>query len=138
MEVKIDLFVSFYSLLELDSNQISIHSMAKLYMVLFEISKLLNWGLDKKTLSILVSLAENGINPEAIAAVYIELKRETAALKVSNSANGLSCGGIFCNEKEVINQIHFLIALLYWFAFKLYSNLIRCNFKIIKDNLYII
>ncbi len=46
-------------------------------------SQILNCGLDQKTLSILVSLIENGFNPEALAAVVKELKRETDALKVN-------------------------------------------------------
>ena len=33
-------------------------------------------------MSILASLIENGVNPEALAAVVKELKRETEALKV--------------------------------------------------------
>ncbi|CAI2383112.1 unnamed protein product [Moneuplotes crassus] len=51
--------------------------------ILYEISKLLNCGVNKKTLAILLSLTANGVNPEAIAAVYKELKRETAALKAA-------------------------------------------------------
>jgi len=49
---------------------------------MFEMSQILNCGLDQKTLSILASLIENGVNPEALAAVVKELKRETDALKV--------------------------------------------------------
>ena len=45
-------------------------------------SQLLNCGLDKNTLSVLVSLIENGVNPEALAEVVKELRRETQALKV--------------------------------------------------------
>lgn len=52
--------------------------------VLHEISQILNTGLDKSTLSILVSLCENGVNPEALAAVVRELKREAAALKAGD------------------------------------------------------
>ncbi len=51
--------------------------------VLYEISWLLDCGVPKNTLSILVSLVENGVNPEAVAAVYKELIRETEALWVS-------------------------------------------------------
>ena len=51
-------------------------------IVLFEISQILNCGLDKQSLSILVSLCENGVNPEALSAVVKELKRESSALKV--------------------------------------------------------
>lgn len=35
--------------------------------VLHEISSILNTGLDKHTLSLCVSLCENGVNPEALA-----------------------------------------------------------------------
>ena len=51
-------------------------------LVLFELSQILNCGLDRQTLSILVSLCENGANPEALAAVVKELQRESLALKV--------------------------------------------------------
>lgn len=44
-------------------------------------SRVLNCGLDRRTLSILVSLCENGVNPEALAAVVKELRRESAAVK---------------------------------------------------------
>lgn len=43
----------------------------------------MNCGLDQRQLSILASLIENGVNPEALAAVVKELKRETEALKVN-------------------------------------------------------
>jgi hypothetical protein len=32
--------------------------------ILYEISKILDTGLDKKTLEILIALCENGVNPE--------------------------------------------------------------------------
>lgn len=51
--------------------------------ILYEMAQLLNTGLDRTSLSILVSLCENGVNPEALAAVVRELKREAAALKLA-------------------------------------------------------
>ena len=45
---------------------------------LHEISRLVNAGVDKQTLAILVSLCEQGVNPEALAAVVLELRREAA------------------------------------------------------------
>jgi mitotic-spindle organizing protein 1 len=54
--------------------------------VIFEISKLLNTGLDRETLAILVSLCESGVNPEALGAVVKELRREAQAVKVSAGA----------------------------------------------------
>lgn len=45
-----------------------------------EISQLLNTGLDDDTLKVCVQLLEAGVNPEALAAVVRELRRETASL----------------------------------------------------------
>ena len=38
--------------------------------ILYEVSKILNTGLDRNTLAILVGLCEAGVNPEALAAPY--------------------------------------------------------------------
>lgn len=50
---------------------------------LMEISNLLNTGLDAETLAICVKLCEAGVNPEALAAVVKELRREAAALQAN-------------------------------------------------------
>lgn len=68
--------------------------------VVEEISALLNTGLDRETLSILVSLCELGVNPEALAAVVSELRREAAALQAAEAgevggATSTSGGGGF-------------------------------------------
>ncbi|KAH7059231.1 mitotic-spindle organizing gamma-tubulin ring associated-domain-containing protein, partial [Linnemannia elongata] len=52
--------------------------------VLTEMSSILNTGLDRETLSVCVSLCESGVNPEALAAVIKELRRESASTRVSN------------------------------------------------------
>ena len=57
----------------------------ELRIVLNEMSQLLNCGLDQRTLTLLVALIENGVNPEALASVVKELQRETRALKVNQS-----------------------------------------------------
>ena len=48
--------------------------------VAFEISKLLDCGLDKESLALLIALCENGVNPESLAVVIRELHREASAL----------------------------------------------------------
>ncbi|KAI0793873.1 mitotic-spindle organizing gamma-tubulin ring associated-domain-containing protein [Fomes fomentarius] len=53
---------------------------------LFDISQLLNTGLDKETLATCVGLIESGVNPEALAAVVQELRRESAAAR--STTNG--------------------------------------------------
>lgn len=50
-----------------------------------QISQILDTGLDKETLSILIALCESGVNPEALAAVVRELRREAARLKSEQS-----------------------------------------------------
>ncbi|KAK4190031.1 mitotic-spindle organizing gamma-tubulin ring associated-domain-containing protein [Podospora australis] len=44
--------------------------------ILHEISTILNCHLDRRTLSICISMIENGVNPEALAAVVKELRKE--------------------------------------------------------------
>ena len=48
--------------------------------LLFEISNLLNAGLDRETLDILVKLTELGVNPEALAEVVQQLRSEAVRL----------------------------------------------------------
>lgn len=49
--------------------------------IVCELSNILGTGLDRETLSILIALLETGVNPEALAAVVKELRREAKALK---------------------------------------------------------
>ncbi|GAB0179725.1 mitotic-spindle organizing protein 1 [Grus japonensis] len=56
--------------------------------VLFEISRILNTGLDMETLSICVRLCEQGINPEALSSVIKELRKATEALKAAENMTG--------------------------------------------------
>lgn len=44
--------------------------------ILHEISVILNCQLDRRTLSICISMIENGVNPEALATVIKELRNE--------------------------------------------------------------
>ncbi|KAM4060621.1 mitotic-spindle organizing gamma-tubulin ring associated domain-containing protein [Hirsutella rhossiliensis] len=54
--------------------------------ILHEISILLNSHLDRRTLSICISMIERGVNPEALAQVIKELRHE--AQVVEQSASG--------------------------------------------------
>ncbi|XP_013792925.1 mitotic-spindle organizing protein 1-like [Limulus polyphemus] len=55
------------------------------FEIIQEISRLLNTGLDTETLAICVRLCESGVNPEALASVIRELRRESAAVKAGES-----------------------------------------------------
>jgi len=57
---------------------------------LMEISNLMNTGLDSESLAICIKLCEAGVNPEALAAVIKELKRESGALALSNATDPTS------------------------------------------------
>lgn len=57
-----------------------------LYAAVKEISDLLNTGLDDETLRVCVQLLEAGVNPEALATVVRELRRESTAIKVRSPA----------------------------------------------------
>lgn len=48
---------------------------------LFELSSLLNTGLDRETLDILVRLCELGVNPDALAEVVQQLRSEALRLE---------------------------------------------------------
>lgn len=51
------------------------------FRILAELSKLLNTGLDIETLTICVRLCEAGVDPQALAAVVRELRKEIANLE---------------------------------------------------------
>lgn len=53
--------------------------------ILIEISELLNTGLDPELLMLCVRLIEYGVNPEALAQVIIDIRREQNALKTAES-----------------------------------------------------
>jgi len=60
-----------------------------------EISRILNTGLDKEALSLIIALCEEGVNPEALAEAVKELRRESQSTKVSaatRSVNGSAVG----------------------------------------------
>ena len=49
--------------------------------IAFELSKVLDCGLDKETLSICMGLLETGVHPEALARAIKKMKKEVEAAK---------------------------------------------------------
>ncbi|KAG9256335.1 mitotic-spindle organizing protein [Emericellopsis atlantica] len=49
--------------------------------ILHEISTILNCHLDRRTLSICISMIERGVNPEALAQVVKELRQEAQSVQ---------------------------------------------------------
>lgn len=63
--------------------------------VLQQIATILDTGLDKETLRILVGLCEAGVNPDALATVVKELRREACAVRAADvgGSGGIGNGG---------------------------------------------
>ncbi|CAK5274030.1 unnamed protein product, partial [Mycena citricolor] len=61
-----------------DVDRINISAAQQTLDILHEMSQLLNTQLDKETLTTCVRMIESGVNPEALAAVIQELRRENA------------------------------------------------------------
>ena len=59
--------------------------------MLWEISQLLNTGLDRESLFLSIQLLEQNVNPEALAAVIKELKREAQTIQVCTRLRELMC-----------------------------------------------
>lgn len=70
-----------------NENENSIVAAREVFSCLREISQILNTGLDSETLALCVRLCELGVNPEALAVVIRELKKETAALRAVETSN---------------------------------------------------
>ncbi|KAB8290668.1 hypothetical protein EYC80_008309 [Monilinia laxa] len=60
--------------------------------VFHEISTLLNAELDRGTLSICISLIENGVNPEALATVVRELRKDADEVRKQIAEGGVGQG----------------------------------------------
>ncbi|GAW26503.1 putative mitotic-spindle organizing protein 1 [Rosellinia necatrix] len=54
--------------------------------ILHEISTILNCHLDRRTLSVCVSMVENGVNPEALANVVQYLRKEAQKVNFAKQA----------------------------------------------------
>ena len=64
-----------------NTNSSQILAAKEAFGIIQELSRLLNTGLDAESLSLCVRLCESGANPEALATVIRELKKQSEALK---------------------------------------------------------
>ncbi|KAK3304266.1 mitotic-spindle organizing gamma-tubulin ring associated-domain-containing protein [Chaetomium strumarium] len=58
--------------------------------ILHEIATILNCHLDRRTLSICISMIENGVNPEALANVIKELRKHGQEAQLEAAAGASS------------------------------------------------
>ncbi|KAJ0397177.1 hypothetical protein P43SY_005104 [Pythium insidiosum] len=61
-------------------------------IAVYELSRLLNTGLDRETLCILVELVEQGVHPEALAAVVRDLRKDAAASATASASASSGTG----------------------------------------------
>lgn len=66
-------------------NNSSIKEVQETFQALMELSRLLCTGLEPETLSTCVQLCEAGINPELLAIVIRELRKEVQTVQDRNS-----------------------------------------------------
>ncbi len=56
-------------------NQLDIEDSKETLEILYEMNQILNCGLNRETLNILVTMIEKGVNPEALIRVVEELRK---------------------------------------------------------------
>jgi mitotic-spindle organizing protein 1 len=69
----------------MNNNQLDIEESKESLEILFEMSQILNCGLSRETLSILVAMIEKGVNPEALINVVKEMKNENYNMSYNNN-----------------------------------------------------
>ncbi len=67
------------------NNQLNIEESKESLEILYEMSQILNCGLSRETLSILVAMIEKGVNPEALINVVKEMKNENYNMSYNNN-----------------------------------------------------
>ena len=80
-------------------NQLDIEDSKETLEILYEMSQILNCGLNRETLNILVTMIEKGVNPEALIRVVEELRKHNFA---DNNGNNNEIFNI--SNKEGINS----------------------------------
>jgi mitotic-spindle organizing protein 1 len=66
-------------------NQLDIEDSKETLEILYEMSQILNCGLSRETLNILVTMIEKGVNPEALIRVVEELRKHNFADNTGNN-----------------------------------------------------
>ena len=66
-------------------NQLDIEDSKETLEILYEMSQILNYGLNKETLNILVTMIEKEVNPEALIRVVEELRKHNFSDNLGNN-----------------------------------------------------
>ncbi len=71
-------------------NQLEFEESKESLEILFEMSQILNCGISRETLSILITMIEKGVNPEALVQVVKEMRNENYAMGNLNFSQSIS------------------------------------------------
>ena len=71
-------------------NQLEFEESKESLEILFEMSQILNCGISRETLSILITMIEKGVNPEALVQVVKEMRNENYAMGNLNFPQSIS------------------------------------------------
>ena len=71
-------------------NQLDIEDSKETLEILYEMNQILNCGLNRETLNILVTMIEKGVNPEALVQVVKEMRNENYAMGNLNFPQSIS------------------------------------------------
>ncbi len=71
-------------------NQLEFEESKESLEILFEMSQILNCGISRETLSILITMIEKGVNPEALVQVVKEMRNENYAMGNLNFSQSFS------------------------------------------------
>jgi mitotic-spindle organizing protein 1 len=71
-------------------NQLELEESKESLEILFEMSQILNCGISRETLSILITMIEKGVNPEALFQVVKEMRNENYAMGNLNFSQSIS------------------------------------------------
>ena len=66
-------------------NQLDIEDSKETLEILYEMSQILNCGLNRETLNILITMIEKGVNPEALIRVVEELRKHNFSDNTGNN-----------------------------------------------------
>ncbi len=71
-------------------NQLEFEESKESLEILFEMSQILNCGISRETLSILITMIEKGVNPEALVQVVKEMRNENFAMGNLNFSQSIN------------------------------------------------
>ena len=81
-------------------NQLEFEESKESLEILFEMSQILNCGISRETLSILITMIEKGVNPEALVQVVKEMRNENYAMGNLNFSQSINNNNSNINNNE--------------------------------------